>query len=147
MNFKLKQNLLALALLTCSATAFVGCSSSAKPATTSETNKSIAGVEKTDKYPTSTTNRDTPKDSTAMPSSDDKIGIAECDDYVAKYEACLTDKVPAASRGAFDSSIKQMRQSWKQAAANPQAKAALAGGCKQAHEASKQSMAAYSCEW
>ena len=145
MNFKLKQNLLALALVSCSAAAFVGCSSSAKPATTSETNKSIAGTEKTDKYPMSTTNRDTPSDLTAP--SGDKIGVAECDDYIEKYEACITGKVPEAARAMIQTSFEQTRKTWKDLAANPQTKSSLASVCKQSKEVAKQSMGAYHCDW
>ena len=28
----------------------------------------------------------------------DKIGVAECDDFIDKYEACITGKVPEAAR-------------------------------------------------
>src|SRR5215471_9924216 len=49
-------------------------------------------------------------------SSGDKIGVAECDDYVSKYEACLRDKVPAASRAQMETAFKQARDAWKKAA-------------------------------
>lgn len=80
-------------------------------------------------------------------SAGDKIGVPECDEYIAKYEACVTGKVPEAQRAAFNSSIETMRKGWKSAASNPQAKAALAGGCKQALTTAKQSMSAFSCDW
>lgn len=169
MSFKLKQNLPAILTLTVIAT-LIGCASTGgktaterqanvKPATT-ETKTSESGnkggvtvqtetgtkttIEGKDGEPPTTIHDNSTK---TVASSGDKVGVAECDDYIAKYEACLTGKVPAASRAAFESSIAQMRQTWKQVAANPQAKAALASGCKQAQEASKQSMAAYSCDW
>jgi len=77
----------------------------------------------------------------------DKIGVAECDEYIAKYEACVNSKVPEAQRAAFKTQFDTMRKSWKDAAANPQAKAGLAAGCKQATEAAKQSMSSFSCAW
>lgn len=77
----------------------------------------------------------------------DKIGVPECDEYIAKYEACLNSKVPEAQRAMFKSSFDTMRKTWKDAAANPQGKAALATGCKQALDTAKQSMGAYACAW
>jgi hypothetical protein len=77
----------------------------------------------------------------------DKIGVPECDDYIAKYEACVNGKVPEAQRAVFKSSFDTMRKTWKDAAATPQGKAGLATGCKQALESAKQSMNAFSCNW
>jgi hypothetical protein len=84
---------------------------------------------------------------TTIASTNDKTGVPECDEYIAKYEACIFSKVPEASRAVYQTPFDQMRKSWKDAAANPQAKAGLAVGCKQALETAKQSFAAYSCEW
>ena len=144
MKFNLKNNLLTLTILSCIA-ASIGCSTSAKPTSTADTNKGNTIVEKTDKYPISPTNRDTPTD--IKTSSGDKIGIAECDDYIEKYEACITGKVPEASRATLKSSFDQTRQTWKNLAANPQTKSTLASMCKQSKEMAKQSMSAYACEW
>ena len=78
-----------------------------------------------------------------------KIGIPECDDYVEKFEACVNNKVPEGQRANFMSSFNSMRQSWKAIAVadNPQAKAALAAGCKQSMEASKKTMSSFACAW
>src|SRR5437763_3167961 len=56
--------------------------------------------------------------SSGTTASGDKIGIPECDDYIAKYEACTT-KVPEAGRAAYKSSLDQVRASWKKLAADP----------------------------
>ena len=77
----------------------------------------------------------------------DKVGVPECDEYIAKYEACINSKVPEAQRAMFKTSFETMRKSWKESAANPQSKAALASGCKQALDTAKQSMSAFSCDW
>ncbi len=77
----------------------------------------------------------------------DEIGVPECDEYVKKYEACVFDKVPEAMRGPLKSSFETARKQWKEAAANPQTKGTLASACKQAHDAAKQSMASYKCDW
>lgn len=76
----------------------------------------------------------------------DKVGVPECDEYIAKVEACLA-KVPAAGQPAVKSSLDAMRKSWKDAAATPQGKAGLAVGCKQALETAKSTMGAYGCSW
>jgi hypothetical protein len=63
--------------------------------------------------------------------SGDKIGVAECDDYITKWKACL-DKMPAAAKPAQETAFKQMKDSWKAAAATPAGKDSLKTGCKTA---------------
>jgi len=75
----------------------------------------------------------------------DKIGIPECDDFIAKYDACISDKVPEAARAQFKTAVQQWRSSWRQAAATPQGKAGLTAACKQAAEQARTSMKAYNC--
>jgi hypothetical protein len=79
--------------------------------------------------------------------SGDKIGIPECDDYIAKYESCVRGKVPEQARAMMESSLKTSREAWKKSAENPQSRAALAASCKQASEAAASSMKAYGCTW
>jgi len=86
------------------------------------------------------------KKSEATSSGGDQIGVAECDDFLTKYEKCAQG-APAAARPALEQTIKQMRENWKTAAQNPAAKAALAVGCKQALENTKTAMTAYNCQW
>lgn len=171
MIFKLNRISTALMIFSCVA-AFIGCTSSSsqpgeranlKPTATVETkttetiNKGSGDIETktvskttveetTDGKPPKTTYEGTSSLNTSS-SSGDKIGVPECDEYIEKYEACIRGKVPEAARGAMESSIEQMRKSWKDVAANPQAKKALAGGCKQAQETAKQTMSAYNCAW
>jgi len=80
-------------------------------------------------------------------SSDDKIGVPECDDYLAKYEACVSSKVPEAARAQYQSTLAQTRKSWRDLAANPQTKASLAQACKTATESARQSMKVMGCEF
>jgi len=80
-----------------------------------------------------------------MTKSGDKIGIAECDEYIAKYEAC-TPKVPEAGRAAYKSGLDQTRASWKKLADNPQTKGALAAACKQALTTQASVWKGYGCE-
>jgi hypothetical protein len=77
----------------------------------------------------------------------DKIGVPECDDFIAKYEACVSDKVPEVARAQFQSMLKTWRTEWKKAADNPQTKAALAQGCKMSAEQANASMKAYGCSF
>jgi hypothetical protein len=95
------------------------------------------------------TNKPAPAASSPAPattsSSGQKIGVAECDAYIAAYEACVNDKVPAASRAQFNASLAQVRKSWHDLAANPQTRASLVQACKTAHDQAKQSMKAYGC--
>jgi hypothetical protein len=72
---------------------------------------------------------------TASASSGDSIGVAECDQYLAAYESCLKDKVPAAARDMMKSSFETTRASWRQAAATPEGRAGLATACKTARDA------------
>jgi DNA-binding FadR family transcriptional regulator len=76
----------------------------------------------------------------------EKIGVPECDEYLAKYEACLA-KLPAAAKEQYDKAFEQVRKSWQTAASTPQGKAGLAAGCKQATEMAKTSMKSFNCEF
>ena len=79
--------------------------------------------------------------------SGDKIGVAECDEFIQKYEACINSKVPETARSMVKANLDSMRNAWKQAAATPQGKAGLATGCKQALEQAKTTMGSYGCSW
>ncbi|MDB4934724.1 MAG: hypothetical protein JWP87_1696 [Labilithrix sp.] len=57
------------------------------------------------------------------------IGVAECDDYVTKYAACIA-KMPAASQATAQQGFKAQQDAWKASAATPAGKAALKVGCK-----------------
>ncbi len=84
---------------------------------------------------------------TTTTSSGEKIGIAECDDFIAKYEACVTGKVPEAARASYQTALKQWRESWKKLAENPQTKGTLAAACKQAREQQETALKSYGCTW
>jgi len=61
-------------------------------------------------------------------SGGDSIGVKECDDYLAKVEACFA-KDPA-TKAAMAASTKAQRDAWKTAAATN--KDAIKVGCKAA---------------
>lgn len=75
----------------------------------------------------------------------DKIGVAECDDYLAKVDACVTGKVPEAARAQFRAGLDQTRASWRTLAANPQTRGSLAAACKTAAESAAATYKAYGC--
>jgi|RhiMethySRZTD1v2_1073278.scaffolds.fasta_scaffold116416_2 hypothetical protein len=86
-------------------------------------------------------------ESTSSASSGNEVGVPECDEYLTKYEKCVSEKVPEAARPQLKSTVDTMRSTWKQQASNPVAKAGLAQGCKQALEAAKTAMGSYGCTW
>src|SRR5262245_65413191 len=54
-----------------------------------------------------------------------ETGVPECDEYIRKYEACLRDKVPAASKPQLEQALQTYRCTWKGAAAQPMPTATL----------------------
>jgi BRCT domain type II-containing protein len=96
---------------------------------------------------TSNSNKTTTATTSTASSAGDKIGVPECDDYLAKYEACVNGKVPEMARAQFNSAMKTTRDAWRQAASTPQGKAGLAAACKQAAAQAKTSMKPYGCDF
>ena len=82
---------------------------------------------------------------TTASTAGEKIGVPECDEFITAYDACVSGKVPEASRAQFKTAVQQWRTSWRQLAANPNTKATLAGVCKQAAESARTSMKSYNC--
>jgi predicted transcriptional regulator len=87
----------------------------------------------------------TPATTTA--STGEKIGVPECDDFISKYDACVSSKVPEAARAQYKSAIDQWRASWKKLAENPATKGTLAAACKQAAEQQAAALKSYGCSW
>jgi hypothetical protein len=127
----------------------IGCGGGAETnsSNTTTTNKTTTTTTTT---PATTTTTSTPA-STSTPAattaSGDKIGVPECDDYLTKYEACVSGKVPAAAREQYNSALEQTRKSWRQLADNPQTRSTLAQACKMANDQAKQSLKAYGCDF
>ena len=82
----------------------------------------------------------------AAQAAEEPVGVAECDTFIRNFEACMA-KAPAEQRGQINSSITQMRTAWRQAAANPQSRAALPQQCTMMSQQMKQQMAAQGCEF
>src|ERR1044072_4177693 len=115
--------LVRLSLLTCAACAFVlvGCS-----ATPSNQNAATSG--------NANTPATTAPATTAPAATAEKIGVPECDDFIAAYDACVSTKVPEQVRTQYKESIQQWRANWKKLAENPSTKGTLAAACKQSAE-------------
>lgn len=75
----------------------------------------------------------------------DKLGVAECDEYIEKFTACL-DKLPEAAQGPAKEGFKSAIDAWKGVPAGP-ARDALAQGCQTALDAAKTSYASLGCEF
>jgi hypothetical protein len=93
------------------------------------------------------TTTSTPATTTTTTTAGDKIGIPECDDFIAKYDACVSSKVPEVARAQYKSAIEQWRAAWKKQAQNPATKGTLAAACKQAAEQQAAALKSYGCAW
>jgi hypothetical protein len=129
---------LLLAFSLCASLLLVACGGSTDNGNTA-TNTSNTKTGNTAASPAATT--------TTTASTGDKIGVAECDDFIAKYEACINGKVPETARATVKAQLDAMRTAWRQAAATPQGKAGLAQGCKMAQDQARASMGTYGCTW
>ena len=89
-------------------------------------------------------NKPATKTTPATATAGEKIGVPECDEYIAKYEAC-TGKVPEAGRAAYKAGLEQTRSAWKKLAANPATKGSLAAACKQATDTQAAAWKTYGC--
>ena len=79
-------------------------------------------------------------------SSSEKIGIAECDDFIAKYNACISDHVPAAKKAEYKENIDAFARTWKQLMANSD-KSTVAAACKRHSEMARENMKSFGCEF
>ena len=91
-----------------------------------------------------TTTTNSPSKETSS-SSAGAIGVPECDDFIAKYDACVSGKVPGAARAQYKNALEEWRKSWRQAASTPEGKASLAAACKQIAEQQRTAMKSFGC--
>ena len=75
------------------------------------------------------------------------FGVAECDNYMKKYMACLDSKVPQAQRDMMRLQLEQTKVAWRRAASTLQGKASLASACSQIDAQTGPAMKAYGCTW
>ena len=130
--------LIRISLLLCVVCAIVltGCSK------TEPTNQANANSSNANKAVTATTPATT---APVAANTGEKIGVPECDEFIANYDACVTSKVPEVARAQYKTAIEQWRTSWRKLAENPQTKGTLAAACKQSAEQARTSMKSYNC--
>jgi len=153
---KFYPNVLIMAAFVFGALFFTGCNTASNTASnTATTNKANTAASNTatstpaaNAANTATSNSEA---KTENAPAGDSVGVAECDEYVKKYEACLTKVAAKAPQveGSLKTAFEIQRNAIKSGASTPQGKAALATSCKQMLETAKKNAAltAYSCEW
>ena len=95
--------------------------------------------------PTNSSAAPSPAATTTTTASAGEVGVPECDAFLKAYEACVKDKVPAAVRPTFESTLATWKKTWPGQAANAQTRVALTAACKNARDQAKTSMKAYNC--
>ncbi len=73
-----------------------------------------------------------------------KVGVPECDDYIAKMTTCL-EKMPAAVRDGQKKGLANMASSWSKV--EGPAKEQLGETCKAAKDAAAKALSAQGCEF
>lgn len=75
------------------------------------------------------------------------IGIAVCDDFLAKYETCIMTKISSERRDKLKGTVEQLRTTWAGLASDPGMKTTLEGICTQVAEGTKKNSTNKACEW
>jgi hypothetical protein len=87
------------------------------------------------------------KEMAPPPPSGDSVGVPECDDFITKYDACVSNKVPEMVRAPYKDAIAKWRSEWRRLAQDPKTRDSLVSACKDAAERTKTSMASFNCAW
>ncbi|HEY6545215.1 MAG TPA: hypothetical protein VIZ64_09990 [Dokdonella sp.] len=104
----------------------------------------LTACDRTETAATTATSVPAPKAAATAATASATTGVAECDEYLAKYEACLAAKVPAEAQAMLKQSLASTRAAWTQTLAAG-GKDALKSSCEMARNASRASMQAYGC--
>jgi hypothetical protein len=83
----------------------------------------------------------------AGPARAQSTGIAACDDFLQKYDVCVTSKLPEAQRATYKAQLDQTRKAWLDMAKNPSAKSTMEQSCKQTTDAMKASLQSFGCSF
>lgn len=75
----------------------------------------------------------------------DNIGVPECDDFITKYDACVSNKVPEVVRAQYKDAIARWRSEWRRMANDPNTRGQLAAACKQAAEQQAAALKSFGC--
>ena len=90
--------------------------------------------------------KETSNSTASKTSSSEKIGIPECDDFIAKYNACISDHVPEAKKIEYKENIDAFARSWKQLTANSD-RNTVAAACKRHSDITREKMKRFGCEF
>jgi hypothetical protein len=112
-----------------------------KTETTNNSNTTV-GSSTTDKPASATT----PASGTAS-TTGDNIGVPECDDFITKYDACVSNKVPEMVRAQYKDAIARWRSEWRRMANDPATRGQLAAACKQAAEQQSAALKSFGCSF
>ena len=74
-----------------------------------------------------------------------ETGIPVCDDFLTKYEACITTKIPTENQTMFKLQLDQVRERWGESSKDPNTRPHLEASCKQVYEQMKTAMKPYGC--
>ena len=86
----------------------------------------------------------TPASGTAS-TTGDNVGVPECDDFITKYDACVSNKVPEMIRAQYKDAIARWRTEWRRMANDPNTRGQLASACKQAAEQQSAALKSFGC--
>jgi hypothetical protein len=127
----------ALFLVAAATLALAACKPAEKPAEETPTAETAPAAEVAAPAAEPAAPAPTPVADTATAST----GVPECDTYLEKVYACISDKVPEAQRAAMKQGIEQTQSGWSTVTD----KTALATQCKTAMEQAKTSFGAMGC--
>ena len=77
----------------------------------------------------------------------EKIGIPECDEFIAKYETCISDHIPEAKKRQYRENLAAWSRAWRQQMVNTTAKETVAAACKRHIILSREAMKPFGCEF
>lgn len=77
---------------------------------------------------------------------DSAVGVAACDDYVARYRACL-EKAPVSEKRTHTTALLNQLRTWVAAKGDPKREPALVDECTAAAEAARASTRVVGCVW
>ncbi len=143
----LRKLLIALALVSLGALLVTACGGTDSNSNSNSSNANNGNKPATTSSPGAASPASQSSPASTSSSSGEKIGVAECDAFLDRYEACVMGKVPESSRAQYRTSLEQWRKSWKDLASNPATKGTLAQACTMAHDQAKASMKSYGCDF
>jgi hypothetical protein len=74
-------------------------------------------------------------------------GVPVCDEFLAKFQACIADHVPEPQQAPLRMALEAHREAWKGASTTVAQKAGLAATCRHVAEVTKQKTAGFGCKW